>query len=174
MSEKSVNLGAVASGWWHSELSPTTGAGRMARAMLRRCDTAAEALALGPTHQLHAALCAAGRDLARDPDRLALVAVILANVKADHELDAARRFGQGGDSARLSAMRFQALIRASTPAELIRPLRRALAQIDHQASVARLANDLLHWSERVRTDWCFKYYGATTAPVIDNPEEKTA
>jgi CRISPR system Cascade subunit CasB len=68
-------------------------------------------------------------------------------------------------------MRFQTLIRTEKPADLIRPLRRALIQIDQSANVAALARDLFYWGEATRNRWCFDYYGAAvTAP---EPVEET-
>ena len=175
MNDKRGSFGAIAAEWWYSELGQGTGAGRMARAKLRRCDTPAEALGHGVVHRLHAALRSAGRDLTRDPERLALVAIILANIKENHSAEAAARFGElVGDRPRLSALRFQGLMRTAAPIDLIRPLRRALAQIDYQANVARLANDLLHWGDACRNNWCFKYYGGANEVPFEQTEEKTA
>jgi|GEM_PF-5586223 len=52
---------------------------------------------------------------------------------------------------------------------LIRPLRRALVQIDSTANVGRLARDLFYWSDKTRNDWCFAYYGAA-APTPQTPD----
>jgi CRISPR system Cascade subunit CasB len=163
MSEPEKRAGAVCARWWRVALADT-GPGRMARAKLRRCETAAEAMAVAATHDLHMALREAGHDLTRRPDTLALVAVALANLRETDPADAATRFGAAaGDRRRLSEARFRELVRATEPGALIRPLRRALAIIDHRANAARLASDLFHWGESVRTDWCFRYYGAASA-----------
>lgn len=154
---ETLDIGKAAFGWWARSLGDD-GAGRMARARLRRCDTAAEALAVDATHRLHAAL---GGDLQNRADTLALIAVALANIRTSGTPTAAARMGES-----LSALRFQALIR-SDAATLIRPLRRALAQIDHTANVGRLARDLFYWSDKTRTDWCFAYYGATSPQPVD-------
>jgi hypothetical protein len=42
----------------------------------------------------------------------------------------------------------------------MRPLTRALAQIEHGANARALARDLLIWGEATRRNWCFEYYGA--------------
>lgn len=170
MSEERSDPGTAAARWWFQALSPDTGAGRLARAKLRRADSPAEVLAVEAAHTLHAGLREAGHDLRRAPDRLALVAVALANLKQDDGAEAAARFGAlVGDRPLLAPLRFQGLIRTHDPRALIRPLRRALAQIEHRASVARLARDLLYWGEDVRNRWCFAYYGAA-APA---PERET-
>jgi CRISPR system Cascade subunit CasB len=152
MTDTAPDIGKLASGWWHSALSDTTGQGRMARARLRRCNNAAAALAIEATHTLHAAL---GGGLTQRAHTLALLAIALANVRENHQKSAPERMGET-----LAALRFQALIRTENPADLIPPLRRALAQIDHAANVAALARDLYWWSEKTRSRWTFAYYGA--------------
>jgi len=153
MSE-AIDIGKAAYGWWLRFLGDD-GAGRMARAKLRRCETAAEALAIEATHTLHGAL---GGSLQNRADTLALIAVSLAHIRISSRQSAAERMGKS-----LPALRFQMLIR-SDAATLIRPLRRALVQIDSTANVGRLASDIFYWSEKTRNDWCFAYYGAA-APV---------
>lgn len=159
------DIGTAALGWWKGTLSDS-GPGRMARAQLRRCDSPAEVLQIEATHRLHRAL---GDRLTRKADHLALIAVALANVKENATDSAATRMGQT-----LSALRFQTLIRTLAPADLIRPLRRALAQIDHTAHVAGLACDLFYWSEDTRNRWAFAYYGAAIPQPIDTPQESDA
>ncbi len=159
------DIGTAALGWWKGALSDS-GPGRMARAQLRRCDSPAEALQLEATHRLHRAL---GNKLTQKADHLALIAVALANLKENSTESAPTRMGQT-----LSALRFQTLIRTETAADLIRPLRRALAQIDHTAHVAGLARDLFYWSEATRTTWAFAYYGATIPQIIESPQESDA
>lgn len=150
------NPGSAARHWWTTTLSPLTGPGRASRAELRRCETVADAVAVEATHELHAAL---GGGLKHQADRLALIAISLANIREDDPLSAAARFGQG-ERPVLSALRFQALIRTEDPAELMKGLRRALAQIGYRANVASLARDLMYWGDDVRNRWCFDYYGA--------------
>lgn len=152
MNEGNPDTGAAAAHWWRTELADD-GAGRMSRALLRRCSSPVEALAQPATHRLHAAL---GGGMERRADTLALVAVALASLREDAPGSAAARMGEAG----LAALRFQTLIRTHDPAELIRPLRRALAQIDHKARVAELARDLLRWNDATRARWTFAYYGA--------------
>lgn len=160
------NIGAAALGWWSRALNDR-GGGRMARAQLRRCSSPPEALAHPATHDLHAALD--GR-LRHRADTLALIAISLANLRETAPQSAAQRMG-----ASLSALRFQRLIRCTDAADLIRPLRRALHQIDGRANVARLAEDLFWWSDRTRNSWCFDYYGEGFADPVrpDNPEPET-
>lgn len=144
------NIASSAFLWWSRELSDH-GPGRMARAQLRRCATPSEALAVPATHALHATL---GGGLTHRADTLALIAVALANLRDTDARRAAARMGEV-----VSAIRFQALIRAKTPADLLTPLRRALIQIDGRANVGALAEDLYYWGDRASNRWCFDYYG---------------
>lgn len=157
-----IDVGKTACGWWKYSLGDN-GPGRMARAKLRRCDTTADALAIDATHALHQAL---GGKLQNRADTLALIAVALANIRTSSLQSAAARMGE-----RLSALRFQTLIRCDS-ATLIRPLRRALIQIDATANVGRLARDLFCWSDKTRNNWCFAYYGAA-APAPQTPDIQT-
>ncbi|HEC90789.1 MAG TPA: type I-E CRISPR-associated protein Cse2/CasB [Alphaproteobacteria bacterium] len=162
------DVGAICHKWWRTYLNKDTGGGRAARAKLRRASTPVEALAIAEVHGLYAAL---DRNIA--PDRLSLIATALAQLEADDKT-AARRFGGkgGGDNRVLSEPRFQNLVRATDPAALIVPLRRALTIIDKRADIRRLAGDLYYWSEKVRTRWCFDYYGASAAgPEFAKEEE---
>lgn len=147
-------VGKVAFAWW-TEMLGETGRGRAARAQLRRATSPAEALGIEATHDLNARLDGA---LLERGDTLALIAVGLANIRESGAETAAERM-----AGRVSPLRFQRLVRIDRPADLITPLRRALAQIDSTARVGALAADLFFWSDRVRNQWCFSYYGARFA-----------
>lgn len=151
----------ICKSWRLRELAAETGAARKTRARLRRADTPLKALAVPAVHRLNAVLAAAGFDLRHDPERLALIAVAMACVKESGPT-AARAFG-AGDPPALSPIRFNALIRATTPLALWQPLTRALAVIKGATSPGALAADLFYWSENTRTRWCFDYYGETNA-----------
>lgn len=154
-------VGKAAHRWWAAALRDD-GSGRLARAKLRHCETPTQALAIEATHELHAAL---GGRLEHRADTLALIAIALANVRTFSPQSAAERMGDS-----LTALRFQTLIRSETALILIRPLRRALVQIDQTANVNRLASDLFYWGEETRNRWCFAYYGATLSPFLSNDE----
>ena len=159
------SLGGTCEGWWATCIAAETGVARRARAELRRAASATDALGVSATHELNRRLVEAGYDLRgrRDgPDRLALIAVALAQVTQDLGATAAQRFG-AGDPKALSGTRFNALIRAAEPRELMRPLARALRLVKGGANVGRLAADLYWWNEKTRTEWCFDYHGATDA-----------
>lgn len=159
------SLGGVCKGWWETYIAAGTGTARRSRAKLRRSATVTDALGVSATHELNRRLVDAGYDLRKlrdGPDRLALVSITLAHVMHDQRETAARTFG-AGEPKMLSGLRFEALIRATEPRALIRPLVRALRLAGGRANVARLANDLCWWNDRTRTNWCFDYYSATDA-----------
>ena len=162
---ESHSLGSACKEWWTTCIAAETGAARQARAQLRRATTVADALGIGATHELNRRLTAAGHDLRKrrdGPDRLALIAVALAQVTEDLGTSAAQRFGTGDPKA-LSGLRFTGLIRTKEPRQLMRPLARALRLIKGGANVRRLAADLYWWSDITRTKWCFDYHGAAEA-----------
>jgi len=157
----SEEVNSICQSWWAREISAETGPARKTRAELRRADSALKALGIPAVHRLNAALAAGGFDLRRDPERLALIAVALAQIREPGP-KVARVIG-GGEQPALSPIRFNALIRATTPKALWRPLTRALAVIKGNANPGALAADIFYWSERTRTQWCFEYYGENTA-----------
>lgn len=151
--------------WWKTSIAGHTGTARRTRAQLRRADSVTAALAVDATHQLHARLLGAGHDLRKrsdGPDRLALIAVVLAHMTSDLPNTVAQQFGDG-DPRLLSALRFEGLIRTKNPRDLIRPLVRALRITDGGANILKLASDLYWWGDTTRTNWCFEYHGATGA-----------
>ena len=159
--------------WWANCIAVETGAARRARAELRRAASVTEALAVEATHDLHWRLVHAGYDLRKrrdGPDRLALIAVALAQVSEHVGATAAQRFGRGEPKA-LSGLRFNSLIRARSPRQLMRPLARALRLLNGSANVYRLAADLYWWSDATRTSWCFDYHGAGKARPTTEEEK---
>lgn len=105
----------------------------------------------------------------RDGARLARLVVLLAEVRTHVPRHLMRRLG--GAEPALSPLRFQRLLRADD-GEITDALRRAIGMADRTCNVAALGTDLLNWFERVRTDWCFHYYGVE-APG-DDLKENTA
>lgn len=174
MSEKHGSVGDICLSWWLGEVAADTGRSRKTRAELRRADTPLAVLGVSTVHDLNRELTNAGLHKRTDwSDRLSLIAVALAHVKEGRGETLARRFG-AGDPPRLSRIRFNALIGMERPRDLIRPLVRALAVVGGSADVRQLAQDLYWWGDRVRTDWCFEYYGSADAkPNSDNEETDT-
>ena len=165
--------GGICAHWWHHALGGDGGPARTTRARLRRCTTASEALTIDAVHDLNAQLRAKG--FRPDADQLTLIAIALAYVSAAGDLGLATEFGRraGKDRPRsLSEQRFQALIRTTRHAELVTPLRRAMAIVrGARIAVAPMATDLYRWNENTRTQWCFQYFGASDAAPERNSEE---
>lgn len=160
--------------WWDTCIAAETGGARQARAELRRAASVTDALGVSATHELNRRLVSAGFDLRKrrdGPDRLALIAVSLSHLTEDLGQSAAQRFGAGETKA-LSGLRFNVLIRAKEPRQLMRPLARALRVTKGAANVRRLAADLYWWNDKTRTNWCFDYHGSTDAKPT--PEETNA
>lgn len=162
----SDDIGKICLSWWAKLTSVNNSAMRADLARLRRADGVLSGLAVSAMHDLNSSLYAAGHGLKNQPERLALIALLLAQVKTSTQDSAARRMG--GNPPALSGIRFTALIRTTDPAVLIVPMRRALRVIGQGANVARLATDLYWWNDATRARWCFDYYGASAVA----PEEK--
>ena len=150
--------GAICASWWHRSVGNDDGAARMTRA------------------RLHAQLRAAGYH--PGADRLALVAIVLAHVAESGSRKLAETFGQSGskDGPRaLGALRFQTLVRTTGYADLITPLRRAMAIVRQTPiDIVALASDLYRWNEDTRTAWCFQYFGASASVPEQTLEETEA
>lgn len=166
-------LGGICLGWWRELTNKEIGRSRADLARLRRAHGPAEALAIRAVHRLNTRLAAAGHDLRQRPERLALIAMTLAQVKEPTAASLASRMGRGEPKA-LSEIRFTALIQTRDAEDLSTPLRRALMATGQAANVARLASDLYRWNDRTRAAWCFDYYGAPdAAPEADLTFEET-
>ncbi|MDN2565200.1 type I-E CRISPR-associated protein Cse2/CasB [Aquibium sp. A9E412] len=178
MSEATRTPGQIVLSWWARDLGNNadfdTGAARKARAELRRADTASRVLALEATHRLYRHLIEAGAGprFAGDngPERLALIATVIAGLDAHARRSLPARFGEKQDDRpRLSHLRFQRILRAGDDWELAVRLRRALPLAGRTANVAGLGTDLLHWNENTRNRWCFDYFGAPPPGEDDAP-----
>ena len=167
------SLGPICAHWWHQALGGGDGPARTTRARLRRCATASEALTIEAVHDLNAQLRTKG--LRPRADQLALIAIALAHIAEAGKPELATELGSRAAKDRpraLSEQRFQALIRTARHAELIAPLRRAMAIVRRaQIAVAPMAADLYRWNEDTRTKWCFQYFGAADAIPERNSEE---
>jgi len=157
---------ALIMSWWSRELADrNSGAARALAARLRRAgpvDALAEYAVQELAHKLD--LHSVG-----DGARLSRLVRLLAEVREHSRDPLPRRLG--GSDPVLSPLRFQRLLRAEGD-ELIDALRRAIILADRTCNVAALADNLLLWTDRVKTRWCFEYYGET-APGL-NPSEAEA
>lgn len=159
-------IGEIVTRWYRSSLDQDRDSARTARARLKRCSSPAEALAVAETHELNTLLKRHGKR--PSADQLALLAVTFARLRSVDGEKLAAAFGARSmkDGPRkLSELRFQSLIRVRTRRDLIAPLRRALAVLGPDLSCNGwvLAEDLYFWNDRVRSNWCFQYFGAELA-----------
>lgn len=178
--------------WWRS-LQPEFEEGRRIRegdraalARLRRAGTVAEGMAEEATHALYDRL-GYGR---LDPRRLrfprvAVVAMVLAHVRADAKADergrptAARTVGRASlgdpDSARMKPLRFRRLLACRDDEDLAREMRRLVALAGETVDVGDLARSILYWNDDTRARWAFAYYAAgRSAPSDDTATTTTA
>lgn len=133
---------------------------RAAVAQLRRVATPLDALTIPATHVLARQLEGLRPGWPRrNPETLALLAAVLAEVAAEDARSLPRRCG-AGDPPRLAPARFQQLLRARDFGERLMTLRRALAITDRAAAVRPLAASLICWTDRTRQDWTFDYFAA--------------
>lgn len=158
----SDEINKVCFNWWVELTNPRLANSRADLARIRRANGPVEALTITAVHTLYTGLTEAYVDLRFQPERLTLLALTLAHLKTNRAEPAARQMGRG-DPPKLSSMRFNHLIRATTPEELMTPMRRALKLIDNSANVGQLARDLYWWNDTTRARWCFDYYGAPSA-----------
>jgi CRISPR system Cascade subunit CasB len=167
MSSNAGEISEIARQWWRQQLAGDDGAGRAARARLRRAHDAHEALTEP------AAILLARRLPGREQQALAL-ALVLAHVKEDASKPLMRALGYrtppGGKDAEtplLARTRFDRLMRADTdelPAMLVRLVR----QLGGTASIADLADALIWWPTeagraRIQRKWAFDYFAAPIA-----------
>lgn len=134
---------------------------RALAARLRRAGSI-EALSEAAVHELARAL-----DL-RDAEVLVRLVQVLAEVRDHVAQTLAQRLG--GDPPALSTLRFQRLMRVESD-DLGTALRRAVVMADRKCNVAALGQDVLHWSDKTRSRWCFHYYGAAAPDALNSADE---
>lgn len=143
-----------ATAWW-TEVRESPGRA----AELRRCTSVREAVLLPQTLSLIRRL-GGGNGRA---ERIAALAVVLAHVK---ESDSRLLMRAAGDSwfeaedATLSRSRFQQMIAAREPDELLLNATRLVALLDRRANVGDLVLSLVWWNDRTRAAWATTYYAA--------------
>lgn len=151
--------GQIILGWWsHNIGARDSAAARGLAARLRRA---------GPVAVLGEA---AVHDLARGlgvKDAVGLIRLV--RVLAEVREHSARPLAAalGGENAAMSTLRFQRLMRVAD-ADLTDALRRAVVMADRRCNVAALGEDVLHWSEKTRSRWCFQYFGAATPDALQD------
>lgn len=166
-----------ARGWWRELQDAGSGKGppgryRADRARLARMAVDA-AMADEAVHRLYRRIGWSGSDFGRYIQRTAALACVLAKVRSDDTSRSfGRQIGRQGDDARLSSLRFKALLKARSDAEIARAFRRAVAMLGGTANVSDLTRIILAWdSETTRARLAFDYYGAGDAAPQDTAEE---
>lgn len=183
-----TTIGELCKEWWAEYCDPKA-VDPAVRARLRRCRSAAEALAIAPAIGLARRL--GGDRVERDAldrrfERALGLARLLAHVSSDASepvmriagyprFPGERESGDDGNRPLLSEVRFKRLLLAPPSEELLTTLIRLLAQVDGRANIARLAQDVWWWNDRTRERWAFEYYAAGVAAPTqqDSGEEIT-
>lgn len=157
---------ALAEDWWR-DLSEHQSGGRGARrgalARMRRAATPLEVMQEPEALRLIARL-------PRNPDRVAVLAGILAFVRETEAQTVARAVGRASlddEKAILSEVRFRRLLQAGND-ELLEAMRRLVRLTNGRINVYDLSVAVLYWGDRVRKRWIFDYYGVSaTTPAAD-------
>lgn len=160
---KRTNIGAVATKWYGRTLDDEAGnpalrgARRAVRARLRRARTPLDVM------QEPEALRLIGELSGEHPDRVAILAGILAFVEKTDDRKIARVIGRDSlddDKAIVSETRFRRLLQ--TPGdELLDPMRRLVHLTKGKANVYDLSVSVLCWGDGVRKRWIFDYYNVS-------------
>jgi CRISPR system Cascade subunit CasB len=185
-SETTRNWVSVARAWWRAlqphddQGRPNWSGDRGALARLRRASSPADALVEPAVLDLYRKLGFLGLS----GERLALTAVAaitLAHVrKDDRNKHPAASVGRAifadkeFETAAMKPMRFQRLLSARGPDDLVREMRRLVQLAENEIDVGRLAADILNWrddeaGDRTRTRWAYEYLAAgRDAPDADS------
>ena len=149
--------GQIILGWWSRNIGDRKQA--HARGLAARLRRAGPVGVLGEAavHDLARAL-----DL-KDAAVLIRLVQVLAEVREPYGQPLAAALG--GAAPAMSTLRFQRLMRVAD-GDLTDALRRAIVLADRHCNVAALGEDLLHWSEKTRSRWCFQYFGAAAPDTL--------
>jgi CRISPR type I-E-associated protein CasB/Cse2 len=151
----------IAETWWRELTSHevggrvTRGTRRAALAGLRRAGTPLEVI------QEPEALRLITRLPHENPDRVAMLAGILAFVRESDDRPVARAIGRTSlddESAVMSESRFRRLMQVSGE-ELMGAMRRLVRLTKGRANVNDLSFAVLRWGDGVKKRWIFSYYG---------------
>ena len=159
MTDSAQRSGAsIAYEWWR-DLNPKdarqSGPQRAALARLRRAATPIDVMQEPEALRLIARL-------PRNPDRIAMLAGILAFVRESDDQRVARAVGRktldDEQSALLSEGRFRRLLQVHD-SELMEPMRRLVRMTKGKLNVHDLSSAVLYWGDGVKKRWIFDYYG---------------
>ena len=190
MSEKTSDLAGVARNWWLSLQPQSDATGNIkgrgdpgALARLRRAADPVEALAEAQAIRL-AVLLGVESVQTEKLQFVGALASVLAHVRDEPTNTAGTRnrthpaqlLGPNGtdDSGVMSALRFQRLMAAETPDELMRQMRNVVKLLGDTANVRVLAQAMLNWNDTTRTTWTYNYWGAGFADPGTTSNSTTA
>ncbi len=181
MSQQTFDPGKIAFEWWQTLKGDPAAAehwqqkgdpGALAR--LRRAATPVEALAEAQAVFLARRLGASPHTPAQLA-RIGALAHVLAHVREnDQSAPMARLLGpdRSGENAAMSPLRFQRLVAARTPAELMRQMRSAVKLLKARANIPDLARAIYWWGDTTRIRWTYEYWDAgQAAPDLEGTIE---
>lgn len=149
--------GQIILGWWsHNIGDRDSSQARALAARLRRAGLV-ETLGEAEVHGLAKSL------QITEAEPLVRLVQVLAEVRDHVAQTLAQRLG--GETPALSTLRFQRLMRVEND-DLPAALRRAVVIADRKCNVAALGQDVMHWSDKTRSRWCFHYYGAAAPDAL--------
>lgn len=150
--------GTILLDWWQK-----LGDDRASRAILRRTATVTAVALSAPYQRLYRRFRIAGWNpdgIAAHDDRLAAIVGLLAHVTQDQPGSPAKAMSHkapGEDRPRISELRFTRLLESPDVDNLFAGLRRMLPLMERRVDLIALANDILHWGDKVRKDWAYAY-----------------
>lgn len=153
---------SIAYDWWR-RLNPKeaqqSGHQRAALARMRRATTTIEVMQEPEALRLIARL-------PRNPERVAILAGVLAFVRETDNRRVARAVGRttldDDKSALFAESRFRRLLQ--TPAgDLLAPMRRLVRMTKGTLNVRDLSKSILYWGDHVKKRWIFDYYAVGMA-----------
>ena len=155
----------IAFEWWKNIVAAGSGQRRASLARIRRASTPIEVMYEPEALRLI-------ERLPRNPDRVAVLAGVLAWVQSDESKPVARSIGRSGlndeSSALMSEGRFRRLLQ--TPAnDLLDTMRRLVRLNRGKANVCDLSASILYWGDKKKKDWLFDYFaiaGASTQNTL--------
>jgi len=139
---------------WYSWLNNSPGN----RAELRRCHSPMDVAFTYGFHRLRQNMAKFGAN----PERLALVAGVIAHIKNDESQGS---FAQQmatpkvvGGPARVTGLRFRRLLRVSDAEKLYPTMIRTTRLLNGSADIKSLANGLYWWNDLTKKRWAYDYY----------------
>lgn len=151
-------IGKILLNWWEGLADD-----RASRAILRRAGNTTAVVLSAPYQRLYRRLLGAGwsnGEITYLDDHLAAAIGLLAYVEQDRPLSPAAAMSQddnGEDRPAVSELRFLRLLESESADNLLSGLRRVLPLMSYRVDVIQLANDVVHWDDKVKQRWAYTY-----------------